>query len=207
MSNNTDWWNNTLQVNYPYPNATEYYPTIADGWDSTFDNEDWYYTPYMTFGDVTSLLYVNDTTIYDPFGIFGDACWDGGIQNCTSVCSNATLLFSNITSGKDGIQMNTSVPYNVLTCMFYPVISKLLGEKHENDTSWQQLHQMADQYNIVPNASSELIQTIVDTQVNCYTSYCSYLDSEFCVNYDFNTGGYQAVEAPGVMPVRTRPSG
>lgn len=202
MNSSYDGYNNTVLVNSPYPNATEYYPNITADWNSTFENSNWTWTPYLTFGDVTSMLYASDDELYNPFGLYEQACWDGDVQNCTSVCTDPAKLFSNVTT-KDGPQMNLQVPYNILSCMFYPVLSKLLAKPEPNDPSWQQLKQIGDQYNIIPNASSDLIQTMVDTQVNCYVAYCSWQDSSLCLNFDFDTFAYQAVVAPGVMPVST----
>lgn len=160
----------------------------------------------MTLGDVSSLL--GDASSYltfNPFGIYEQSCWDGDIQNCTSVCSDPKLLFANTSINGAPPEMNTRVPYNLLTCQFYPVLSKLIGSAHPDNSSWDQLQQMAQQYNIIPNASDDLIQSIVDAQVNCYTYFCGWADSEFCVNYDMNSGTYQTILTDGVIPVCHQP--
>lgn len=206
---NTMSANNTIPVTYPYPNATDYYGSLSDSWQAKiFNGNDSGYHPFLTFGDITSLLFA-DSSIYNPyFGLYEQSCWDGDIQNCTSVCQNATLLFANISApaepGKEPEhELDTRVPYNILSCMFYPVLSELLG-KHKGNESWSQLQQIGDKYNIIPNAPSDLIQTMVDVQVDCYSSYCYSQNEEFCVNFDLDTGNYQALDAPGVIPVGSR---
>lgn len=182
-----------------------HYDTVAASWNTTFEYADdpgW--DPYLNFGDIASLTDVNTPgSLYSyTFSLWEQSCWDGDIQNCTSVCTNSTLLFAPMSQALSSQQqsdpmLNTRVPYNILACMYYPVLSKLLGMADQSDD----LLGIGKQYNIVANASQELIQEIVDTQIFCYQNYCYTQGEDLCDSFDPDTGNYQALTGPGLLPV------
>lgn len=202
---------NTRIADYYSESVSDYYPNFTASWlwNTSFQSiEDPGWDPYLDFGDIASLTDGNvPGNLYSyNFSLWEQSCLiSNGIQNCTSVCTNPELLFApiqkNSSHNKSKSYLNTQVPYNILACMYYPLLSQLLGMANQSGDSWDQIRSIGEKYNIVANASEDLIEDIVNTQVECYFYYCSAQSEDLCDYYNSDTGEYQALTAPGLLPV------
>lgn len=140
---------------------------------------------------------------------------EDGSHNCTRVCTDSQLLYRQPYLNGTTLQGNLNatnattmeadilVPYNIYNCMIYPYISALLTNHDVPETYRQTARILADHYDIQPNISSTLLQTIRSTQWDCVQAFCMQTNAQcaFAVNESFVSDPTQSQNGPGFSQV------